>query len=254
MSALFILGGNDAEMMMIEGILDACGIEHTAPLSGWGAKPNLESLDVSGKEIVFVECLPPEGFVGNLTVIDHHGERSGEPASIMQVIDLIRYKPRQEEARLFALIAANDNGYIPGMLTIGATNEEIAAVREIERNAQGITPLQEEQAESALQPQHYKAAADGRLVIVKCEHSKSTPITDRLFTSWRSGEKLLIIAPDEVNFYGDGALCAELENSFGGWSGGAGRGITGGQAYYGCGDVKAINRVIKAVKEFYNVK
>jgi hypothetical protein len=47
-------------------------------------------------------------------------------------------------------------------------------------------------------------------------------------------DQLLILSADgEVNFYGDGAVCAELKTEFEGWNGGSGLGKVGASAYWG---------------------
>ena len=70
------------------------------------------------------------------------------------------------------------------------------------------------QAEKALE----SIEIQGTLTIVKLQHSKCATITDRLYGKY---ENLLIICGDgEIDFYGNGLICLELQNKFNGWSGG----------------------------------
>lgn len=282
--SIFVLGGNDAEMMVIRTLLERAGIEFFQPEMGWGDKvfgPEQLGLEVETERdegrgrvfpahvrdvsrAYFVECRPTADWPAGtpVMVIDHHGDRSGEPASVLQVMAalggqvltdlafeaeaLVRAALNLSPAtrRWIELVASNDAGYIPAMLALGATPEEVARVRLADRSAQGITPEQERQAEEAI------AASEviNGLVIVHLAHSKCATVTDRLFGKYPSGrENLLILSGDgEVNYFGDGALCAALKEKFPeapapwapekmaqSWAGGSGLGKAGGQAYWG---------------------
>lgn len=238
---VFFLGGNDAEMVEILKVLTQVGAEVNNSGLGWGAHASSYAAEIAkasaeGKKIVLVELdnthapktdwseekvavvLPKETIV-----VDHHGNRANEPASILQVLNLLDLAP----TRWQQLIAANDSGYIPSLTAMGATAEEIAAVRLADRFAQGITPEQEASAEAAIAGRK----ADGRLTVVNLPHSKCATVTDRLFGQY---DQLLILSGDgEVNFYGDGMLCAVLKERFEGWNGGSGLGEHGGSAFWG---------------------
>ena len=298
--SIFVLGGNDAEMVVIRILLERAGVAFFQPEMGWGDKvfgPEQLGLEVDpafdgrGRDqrgrparvrdvsrAYFVECRPTTDWPAGtpVMVIDHHGDRSGEPASVLQVLaalsdqvltdlafeaeegnaydraDALRAAALVREAlnlsnetrRWVELVAANDAGYIPAMMTLGATAEEVARVRLADRSAQGITPEQERQAEEAI------AASEviGGLVIVHLAHSKCATVTDRLFGKYPGGrENLLVLSGDgEVNYFGDGALCAALKEKFPeapapwapekmaqSWAGGSGLGKAGGQAFWG---------------------
>ena len=64
------------------------------------------------------DIVPPPTYIR----IDHHNELSDRPAAIVQVAALFGV----ELDRWQLLVAANDARYIPGMLEMGATDEEIA--------------------------------------------------------------------------------------------------------------------------------
>ena len=136
-------------------------------------------------------------------MVDHHNENAGKPASILQVLDLLGMKPTRRQL----LIAANDSGYIPEMLSMGATPEEVAEVRLADRAAQGITPEQEAEAERAIQA----AKTVNGVTIVKMAHSKTATVCDRLFAPDKE-QRLLILSEDgESNFFGNGELCRLLQ-------------------------------------------
>lgn len=100
------------------------------------------------------------------------------------------------------------------MIRNGYEQSIIDKVRLQDRAAQGITKEQEEQAEKALE----SIEIQGNLTIVKLQHSKCATITDRLYGRYKN---LLIICEDgEIDFYGNGSVCLELQDKFRGWSGG----------------------------------
>ena len=255
----FVLGGNDAEMEVIKQLLSQAGQSFVQPRKEWGDhsyNPDDLGLEVApahtGRQsqggpsydvhvpaavrgystVVFVECSAvsdwPEGT--KTILIDHHGELAYRPASIRQVLDVLEptgFQISSETRRWIELIAANDAGYIPAMITLGATPEEIARIRALDRSAQGITPGHEAEAERAIAAKE----VSGRLTIVRMAHSKTATVADRLFGGY---DQLLILSADrEVNFYGDGALCADLKAKFEGWNGGSGLGKIGANAYWG---------------------
>lgn len=236
------MGGSDAEMFEIVNVLASQGCEVMDKKLGWGAHASSYAEDITsavadGKKIVLVELdnspiaktdwapakepvVLPEGTI----IVDHHGDRSGEPASILQVLKLLGLQP----SRLQQLIAANDSGFIPAMQNLDASVEEIKVVRAMDRSAQGITPEQEKTAEAAIA----KVELYDNLMVVRMSHSKCATITDRIFGQYKN---LLVLSEDgEVNFFGEGTLCAQLKEKYqGSWAGGSGLGQVGGNAYWG---------------------
>lgn len=225
---IFFIGGADAEMVEIVKALVEAGAEVENKNLGWGAAASAYAAEIAaaattGKVSVLVELAKDIELPESTILVDHHGDRASEPASILQVLSLLGLEP----TRWQLLIATNDSGYIPGMLAIDATPEEVAAVRLADRFAQGITPEQEEAAETAIA----NSEVHGRLTIVHLPHSKCATVTDRLFGQY---DQLLILSGDgEVNFYGDGQLCAVLKEKFEGWNGGSGLGQLRSSAYWG---------------------
>ncbi len=155
--------------------------------------------------------------------VDPHGERAGEnrPTSLHQIFDLLGLPP-ERWTHWFDLIAANDWGYIPAMVEMGATREEISKVRAADRAAQGITPEEEAAGERAAA--HAETIADGLLTVVRLPRSRTATVTDRLQAELGEPgyQNLLICSPDQVNFFGSGELIFALDRKFpGGWYGGA---------------------------------
>jgi hypothetical protein len=227
---VFFLGGYDLEMLTIRDLFaqEAPDRFYDHALS-WGAKGSAYRGEImatlaSGRIPVLVELpdnigLDPEQII----VVDHHGEHAGEgrPSSLHQVFDLLELPP-ERWTRWFDLVTANDTGYIPAMLALGASQDEIIKVRTTDRAAQGITPEQEAQGERAVT--QAESRADGRLTIVHLEHARTATVADRLHTALGGPgyENLLVISPEEVNFFGAGDLVSRLDTKFpGGWYGGA---------------------------------
>lgn len=208
------------------------------------------------RRVVFVECHPsPEGWgTTPIEVVDHHGSLAWKPASVLQVVTMLSahsgqlkkthagsdkgegfnlsfqgFRVSESTLRWVELVAANDAGYIPAMEALGVTREEIHRVRALDRSAQGITSEQEKIAIEAIENKEVL----GRLTVVRLEHSKCAPVTDRLYGAV---DQLVIFSTDEegeVNFFGDGKLCATLKDKFQGWNGGSGLGKKGANAYWG---------------------
>lgn len=221
-------GGYDAEMVEIINTCRKAGIEVIDRHLGWGAAASAYSEEIAAavsenKQVVLIELALDIELPKTAIVVDHHNEMSGQPASILQVLALLG----MDATRWQQLVAANDCGYIPAMLSMGATPEEVAAVRLADRSAQGITPEQEAEAERALASSEQFACwsgkamhADGLLTIVRMAHSKTATVADRLFNP-EEEQRLLILSGDgESNFFGRKALCLSLQEKFGGWSGG----------------------------------
>ena len=238
-SYVFFIGGNDAEMFTIKSLLEEHGMEMVEKNLVWGARPASYEAEIAaaveaGKTPVLLELdnkpgtdwggnpLPVIDLPKTVIDIDHHGDRSKEPATILQVCSLLGVEPTRHQR----LIAANDAGYIGAMLAAGATQEEVEQIRLLERKCQGVTAEHELLAKRAI-----SAAEDhGQLKVVYMEHSKCAPVTD-YFYGKQPKQNLLIISvyngndqdgnivlKKELNYYGEGAYCGELEKEFGGWS------------------------------------
>lgn len=158
-----------------------------------------------------------------LVVVDHHGERAGEDAqtSLEQVFSLLELA-KERWTRWHELVAANDRAYVEGLVEVGATRDEIARVRAADRAAQGIGPEEEAEAERAVSGAERRC--DGRLTVVRAQHARLAAVEDRLRPELGGPgvENLLVLAPGEVDFSGDGRVVLALARRFpAGWYGGA---------------------------------
>ena len=240
----FVLGGNDAEMERIREVLSAQHIPWIQPVRGWGSKEfGPEQIGAEGMapgtRVVFVECAPSADYprVRAHVVVDHHGDNAGLPASLTQVLDLLNVEP----TRWDIVVAANDSGWIPGLQAMGATPEEMTAVRAADRAAQGIEDWHEQEAALALKR---PVEMVGNVRIIRMPHSKCAPVGDTLaieaIANGQPVPQYLVLSGDgEANFSGDGALAQALfekyrePNAARAWAGGSGLGKAGETAYWG---------------------
>lgn len=226
----FFLGGHDLEMVTIRELLEqeASGKLFDKHLS-WGAKASDYREEISdclsqGRIPVLIELendLETDG--QGIVVLDHHGLFAGidEPTSLHQVFHLLGL-PEAKWTRWHTLVAANDRGYIPELLKVGATREEIVQIRAFDRRVQGITEEEEEAARISVD--QAQVLARGRLTVVHLPHSKTAAAADRMEPALGGSgyHNLLVISPKEVNFFGEGKIIEALKQTFPeGWSGGA---------------------------------
>ena len=241
----FVLGGNDGEMVRIKEVLDSQRIPWIQPFPGWGPKQlKMEQVApamIPGHQVVFVEVTPPADFplVRSMVVIDHHGDNAGLPASILQVLDLLRIDP----TRWDELIAANDAGWFPGLIAVGATREEMDGIRGYCRAAHGSGPEHEAIEAEALRALSAPVEMLGNIRVIRMSHSKCAPVGDRLaIAAIAEGKPIpqyLVLSGDgETNFSGDGALAKALFDHYRdphpakSNAGGAGLGKSGETAYF----------------------
>lgn len=197
----FLLGGNDGEMQEIRRVLSENRIPYLDYDLGWGAKLSRYGLNTDsrgfGSTTFFAVELEDDVNMGersNFHFIDHHGFNQDKPSSLEQVCRILDIPM----TRHMELVAANDRGYIPAMLEIGATPEEIADIRLKDRAAQGITPAEEKAQLEALKNGLSKV---GDLAVVNTPCSRFAPITDALYPQ----KRILCVAPNEYCFYGEGS-------------------------------------------------
>lgn len=226
------LGGHDLEMVTIRELVarhTPCVIHDR--LLRWGAKASDYRAEIAqalqdGATPVLIELkldlpLPPD----KIRIIDHHGPQAGhdKPTSLEQVFALLNF-PGTLWDRHLQLVAANDRGYIPAMLELGASRAEIESIRQQDRHAQGITAAEEQAAAAAVQQLDY--FLDGRLIVAHLPHNKTAALVDRLQLGQLDQSdtgcgNILVFSPREVNFFGNGKAVYALAAAFpGGWYGG----------------------------------
>lgn len=195
----FVVPANDGEAVEIRKILQHAQVDHVVTRQGWGATwDNLESKVV--KEIEGFLTANPSAVIYGIELggpsrwgainIDHHlykdDDRTNEKSSIEQVAVLLKVKLTRHQK----IVSANDKGYIPAMLAMGASQNEIKIVRAQDRLAQGITPDQEAQAVFDIKAAKIK----GDKWLIVCPKGSSSAITDRIF-----GQYSELLTIDEVN-------------------------------------------------------
>jgi len=199
MKRVFLLGGMDLEMMTIRDILDREGCHYLDKHLPWGAKLSAYKEEMrNGAEdnTLFVgielteDMEPPIHYMA----IDHHNARSGEPSSLEQVMTLLHLEMGRHER----LVAANDKGYISGMLTMGATRDEVRTIRLRDRRCQGVTEEDEMEAERLVRT----LDRNEKPLVVRTRLSHFSPITDRLFPL----TEYAICNSGEMVYYGSAAM------------------------------------------------
>jgi hypothetical protein len=220
---IFLLGGHDLEMAEIRRIADAHGITFHDHNLGWDNAKLSAYSNVLNDEDRFIgielttDIDPPKNYL----LIDHHNENADKPSSLEQVAKLLDIELTREQQ----LIAANDKGFIPSMVAIGATPEEITKIRRLDREAQGVTEEDEHLGEKSIKKNRKEK---GEITVVKSLTSKFSTITDRLYPCTR----LLIYTEKELNYFGIGTNqlkveFAKLIKEGKAYSGGTGEGFFG---------------------------
>lgn len=241
---LFLLGGSDLEMEEIKKLL----IRHNQDYKDEGL--TWESAFINAYTEYFEEFQYYDKVFGielrqtgersqeipdNYQSIDHHGLQENSPSSLEQVAQLLNFTLNYEQQ----LIAANDKGYIPAMIALGATREQCDIIRERDRKAQGVTLRDEERAQKAIQNSS-KYIRGTR--VIESETSAFSTITDRLYPI----EKLIIYHEKELNYYGDNKyrlvrkFTKEIEEGKA-YHGGGERG------YFGITHVENMNDIIQEI-------
>jgi hypothetical protein len=222
--SVYFLGGRDLEMVEIARVLTEHNIPYFDHGLDWSSatfaayEEEICSAISHGRRPVLIELRDiPAEVLPFIDLIDHHGIESGHlPTCLETVLARIGIPLLTREQQL---IAANDKGYIEGMVAISATSEEIQRIRALDRKAQGITQEQELAGEESIKNLDNKFAG---LTIVHLPHDKTATVTDSL--SIQAGgpgyNNLLIQCPEEISFFGNGPLIDELIKQYGGYCGG----------------------------------
>lgn len=196
---VFLLGGHDLEMHEIQRLVEGSFCKVFDAGLDWSNAELDAYLDVLkhnvGSHFVGIELRDPNNLSlkYDYTLIDHHNEFSDRPASIIQVADMLGVTPD----RRLSLVAANDSGYIPAMLAMGATNDEIQEIRRKDRAAQGVT---EEDESLAVESISEGLTETNGVFIVHSLTTHFSAICDRLYPYRR----LLIYTDREWAYYGEG--------------------------------------------------
>lgn len=196
---IFMLGGADLEMCTIRQLLEnlkLCYYDRKLRWDNAYLSVYQNCLDRFGNKDHYIlvgielqeDVTPPGNYIG----IDHHNQNVGKPSSLEQVADLLALSLTREQQ----LIAANDKAYIPGMMALRASDDEIAEVRRRDRMCQGVTEEDEVLAEKAIS-ENMEQVKD--LIVVKALSARFSPICDRLFPY----HQLLVYTYAEWMYYGE---------------------------------------------------
>lgn len=207
---IFLLGGKDLEMLTIRQLLEQYGEAFYDKNLAWGAKlsdyaDELQECEANGIASYGIELTPDLTPPSNYVRIDHHNDLPPKPAALEQVAELIGHTLTREEQ----LIAANDHGFIPAMQAMGASAEEIAQIRAMERAAQGITPEDEVLAEKSIAE---LSTIRGRATVIQSLPVLFTSIADRMYGKT---DRLVCWRPYKLTYYGVGA--GKLAAQFADW-------------------------------------
>jgi len=198
---IFLLGGHDLEMLEIKRILLSHNeLVYDLNLTWNNAfllhykdilvkHENNLNLTIYGIELIFFQ---EDRIPTNFKLIDHHNQFSNNPSSIEQIAELIGIKLSREQE----LISANDKGYIKAMLKMNATENEIKSIRLKDRQAQGVTDLDEILAKKSIE----KMEKHKDVLVVKAETPMFSAIIDNLYPF----NKLIIYSEDDLTYYGKG--------------------------------------------------
>jgi hypothetical protein len=196
----FLLGGQDLEMQEIRKLLESTGLKEGKDFIDknlkWGAKlseytKNFHHTRINVCIELTEDSIPPKRYLR----IDHHNELTTNEASIEQIAKLLNMQLNRWQK----LVAANDKNFIPGMISIGASKEEIQEVRLADRKAQGATPLDELLAEQSISQNLQCLNPSSQAFVIKSLTSKFSTITDRLYTTYQT---LLVYSETEFTYYG----------------------------------------------------
>lgn len=199
---IFFLGGIDAEMEEIRKILKAgnCRVRdlglnwENAVLSAYADELRKLSIDDIP---IFIELRQDIPLPPNAEVIDHHGDQAGSTAntSLEKVAELLGVELGREQK----LISANDRGHVRGMLSLGASHEELLRIRALDRYLQGCTDLDCTLAEDSIRKTLHETFPG--VACVTSSTSKSASVVDRIWNRYQSiiihlpNNKLSVSAP-----------------------------------------------------------
>jgi hypothetical protein len=221
MREFFILGSPGIEMQLIKELLQMSGKDFGEPFHA-----RLHMLDSGSSEVgrhidhpslefneptrvIFVGCSKGEGWDDvETSVITGDSGR----ATVLQLIDkyLADLQLSNELRRWIELVAADAVGYIPAMQALGATSDEIARVRALDRRAKYVTSAQEAEAERAVRSKEVQ----GRFTVVKIDHCNISTILDRLYPDL--DELVIVVGENRTYIFGGDLECYDLREDYGG--------------------------------------
>jgi hypothetical protein len=160
----------------------------------WGAKLSFYQEIFNKKTHYYgIELLEDIPLPKNYISIDHHNDAQNKKSSLEQVAQLLHV----ELSRYQKLVALNDSGYIPAMKAFGATEVEIALIRQKDREAQGVTQEDEILAEISIE----NGKKTNNIFVVEAQTPHFSAIVDRLYEKEKN---ILIYTTTKLVYYGEG--------------------------------------------------
>jgi hypothetical protein len=222
---VWVLAVNDGEAVEIVRLLSQYGEVFYASEQAWGAtwagleEPIKDSLrrfcaSCEDREILGIELGGANPYAA--IDIDHHRYRDEDRSNPLSSLEQVAAKLGVSLDRRQRLVAANDHGFIAGMMELGASAEEIREIRGQDLEAQGVTA-----DEIAAQHREVEAAsvADGRY-LVNSAYDPPTALSDILFLDMQARE-WLIRSPHVWSYSGPRHLQMDMLNlAEPHWSGG----------------------------------
>lgn len=202
---LFLLGGSDLEMIEIKSLLEKTQVKFLDAGLSWNNSiwdaymkaPYIEKIQQSIAAGVIVYGIELRGDIPTgCELIDHHNELQENPASIVQVANILNIKLNDWQQ----LVAANDAGYIPAMQALGASDDDISKIRKADREAQGVTVEDEALGRLSVEKNTIKTRG---ITIVKSLTERFSVISDIVYKPYL---RLIIYNEKELNYYGSGKL------------------------------------------------
>lgn len=238
---LFLLGGYDLEMIEIKKILEAREEKFYDNKLSWGAKLSDYNQYLNFEGTIYgieldEDIAPPQNYIA----IDHHGKNNHKKSSLEQIAYLFGLELTREQK----LIAVNDARYIQGMQSLCASQDEIEQVRSRDREAQGLTQQDLEDAKKLLSDNGFKK-------IIYAPTQSFTCLSDLMHET----DSYIIYSDSQIAFYGYNIKI--IQNFF------ATKNITATNYYYGGGNYGFIivkdglytkDEIENFIKEFTNLE
>jgi len=221
---VWVLALNDLEALEIRNLIESRGETVLTSSQTWGATwANLEPPILvaltrirrqhPSAEIIGIELAGPNPF--GAANIDHHAYTDDDRTSPFSAIEQVASRLGVELTKWQMLVAANDRGYIPAMLSAGASAEEVSQIRSLDRAAQGVTPADEQAATDDIR---LHAESRASKVLVRCAGNPTSAHSDRLFGL---AKEILLVSPFEWSYSGPRHIVlADIDFREPHWSGG----------------------------------
>lgn len=194
---IFLLGGNDLEMLEIKRIFNKYNIQYEDEKLSWenaklsAYQQKLEKYKNDENIIIYgIELEADIKFPKNYIEIDHHGKNDDKPSSIEQIAKILNIELSRDQK----LIAANDSRYIGGMKNLCATKDEIDNIRKKDREAQGINADDEELAKES-----FEIASSNNSNSIFSKTPKFSAVSDLVYKKF---DNYVIYDDTKMVFYG----------------------------------------------------